>query len=132
MNKPTPKSPHKLPHKLPGGNKQLLDHKVQTLTLQRFGRAFTAVLLVVTAALVVLELTQGRYGEIDIESLPLFPAIFGFASFVFIVMVGKLLRKVLMRDEDYYDHDQYFTDDHTIPTPKAKPKPKPKNKGGEA
>ncbi|MCG8621489.1 MAG: hypothetical protein MJE68_05740 [Proteobacteria bacterium] len=118
MNKPTPKSPDR--------NKTLLDHKVQTLTLQRFGRAFTAALLVVTAALVVIEVTQTRYGEIDIESLPLFPAIFGFASFVFIVMVGKLLRKVLMRDEAYYDKNQYFT----TPQPNTKAKAKTKSKGG--
>ena len=28
---------------------------------------------------------------------------FGFLAFFFIVLAGKELRKVLMRDEDYYD-----------------------------
>jgi len=32
-----------------------------------------------------------------------FYALFGFASFLFIVLAGKQLRKLLMRDEDYYD-----------------------------
>jgi hypothetical protein len=34
-----------------------------------------------------------------------FYAIFGFLVFVFIVLAGKMLRKVLMRREDYYDSD---------------------------
>ena len=33
-----------------------------------------------------------------------FFGLFGFGVFLFIVMAGKWLRKILMRDEDYYDH----------------------------
>ena len=106
-----------------GSNKKLLDHKVQTLTLQRFGRAFTIGLVLLIIALVAIEATRGRYGEVDIEGLFLFPAIFGFASFVFIVMVAKLLRRLLMRDEDYYDHDRYFTDADRGGDSKPKSKP---------
>lgn len=32
-----------------------------------------------------------------------FYGFFGFISFVFIVIAGKFLRKLVMRDEDYYD-----------------------------
>jgi hypothetical protein len=32
-----------------------------------------------------------------------FYGFFGFVGFFFIVLAGKHLRKVLMRDEDYYD-----------------------------
>jgi hypothetical protein len=32
----------------------------------------------------------------------MFPAIFGFFAFVFIVQVGKWLRRMIMRPEDYY------------------------------
>lgn len=105
-------------------NKTLLDHKVQTLTLQRFGRAFTIALVIVSLGLLVLELLGHRYAEVDIEGMFFFPAIFGFVSFVFIVLAGKLLRRVLMRDESYYADEDYFANrDH-------KPKPKPKPKGG--
>ena len=33
----------------------------------------------------------------------MFPAIFGFIAFIFIVEVGKILRRLIMRDESYYD-----------------------------
>ena len=44
-----------------------------------------------------------RHGEIVLEDLPLFPAIYGFAASVFIVVVGIGLRHLLMRKGDYYD-----------------------------
>jgi len=44
------------------------------------------------------------YGHFDIEkNFKLFYGTWGFACFVFIVFVGKLLRVIVMRDEDYYD-----------------------------
>ena len=37
--------------------------------------------------------------------MPLFPAVFGFLVFVVIVFGGVILRKLIMREEDYYgDH----------------------------
>ena len=33
----------------------------------------------------------------------MFPAIYGFLAFLFIVQVGKWLRLMIMRKEDYYD-----------------------------
>jgi hypothetical protein len=39
----------------------------------------------------------------EIEESFLFPAIFGFFAFVFIVQVGKWLRRMIMRPEDYYE-----------------------------
>jgi len=32
-----------------------------------------------------------------------FPALYGFAAFIMIVIVGIGLRKIVMRGEDYYD-----------------------------
>jgi hypothetical protein len=37
------------------------------------------------------------------EGLPGFYAIYGFAACVFLVLAAKQLRKLLKRDEDYYD-----------------------------
>ena len=45
--------------------------------------------------------THGQH--FGVEGVPGFYAIFGFVSFVLIVLAGKLLRKVIMREEDYYD-----------------------------
>ena len=40
------------------------------------------------------------------EQLPGFYAIFGFVAFVMLVVVAKLIRRLLMRREDYYDVDE--------------------------
>lgn len=37
------------------------------------------------------------------ESFPGFYAIYGFVGCVFLVLAAKLLRKLVMRDEDYWD-----------------------------
>ena len=37
------------------------------------------------------------------EAMPIFFAIWGFGSFIFIVLVGQHLRKLVGRDEGYYD-----------------------------
>jgi membrane protein YdbS with pleckstrin-like domain len=46
-----------------------------------------------------------RHTTHDWEQLPGFYAIFGFVAFVMLVLVAKLMRKLLMRKEDYYDVD---------------------------
>lgn len=46
----------------------------------------------------------------DWENLPGFYAIFGFAACVVLVLIATQMRKVLMRDENYYD-DKEGVDD---------------------
>ena len=75
----------------------------QKTALQRLASRFTAILLAIAAVLVVLEFIFHRHGEVAAEDFPLFPALFGFLAFLFIVQVGKWLRVMIMRDEDYYD-----------------------------
>ena len=75
----------------------------QKTALQRLGNRFTMGLLALALVLVVLEFILHRHGEVAAEDFPLFPALFGFAAFLLIVQVGKWLRMVIMRDEDYYD-----------------------------
>ena len=72
-------------------------------SLKKLGRIATWLLIVVGVVLVALEFMLGRHGDVDAENLPLFPAIFGFLVFVGIVMGGILLRKLVMRGEEYYD-----------------------------
>ncbi len=40
------------------------------------------------------------------DKFPVFYGVYGFAAFMFIVLAGQHLRKILMRDEDYYDTAQ--------------------------
>ena len=75
----------------------------QKTALRRLGSRFTMGLLALALLLVVLEFILHRHGEVAAEDFPLFPALFGFAAFLFIVQVGKWLRMMIMRDEDYYD-----------------------------
>ena len=70
--------------------------------LRLMGQRITWVLVALGLVLVVLEFIVHRHGEIDLEDLPLFPAIYGFVAFVLIVFVGIGLRKLIMRGEDYY------------------------------
>ena len=44
-------------------------------------------------------------GEIALEDLPLFPAVYAFFVCIFIVVGGIWLRKIAMRPEDYYDDE---------------------------
>ena len=71
--------------------------------LQRLGRNFTRLLALIAIILVPLEFIAHRHGEITLEDIPLFPAIYGFLAFVFIVYAGRSLRLLIMRREEYYD-----------------------------
>lgn len=73
--------------------------------LARMGIWATRVLLAIGAVLVVLEFVIHRHGEIALEDLPLFPAIYAFLICIFIVVGGILLRKIAMKPEDYYDDE---------------------------
>ena len=46
-----------------------------------------------------------HHGELPMEGWFGFYAIYGFVACVLLVLVAKQLRKVLMRSEDYYDHE---------------------------
>jgi len=78
-------------------------HKNNPPSLSLLGHKFTLVLVAIGVLLVVLELFIHRHGVNAVEESFLFPAIYGFIAFLFIVQVGKWLRLLIMRREDYYD-----------------------------
>lgn len=63
------------------------------------------VLVAVAVLLTISEFAYEHHPHFDIENIPEFFEIFGFFAFVFIVFAGKALRKLIMRDEDYYERD---------------------------
>ena len=75
----------------------------KTAEMQKMGRIFTNALLAIAIILAILEVFLHRHGVAVIEDSFMFPAIFGFLAFVFIVQVGKWLRTMIMRQEDYYE-----------------------------
>ena len=80
-------------------------HSEESARLALMGKWTTRVLLAAGAVLVVLEFVVHRHGEIAAEDIPLFPAGYAFVICVAIVVGGIWLRKVAMRDEDYYDDE---------------------------
>jgi len=74
-----------------------------TADMQKMGKHFTRFLLGIAIILAILELFLNRHGVAPIEDSFMFPAIFGFLAFMFIVQVGKWLRLMIMRPEDYYE-----------------------------
>jgi heme/copper-type cytochrome/quinol oxidase subunit 4 len=80
-------------------------HSEESVRLALMGKWTTRVLLAAGAVLVVLEFVVHRHGEIAAEDIPLFPAVYAFVICVAIVVGGIWLRKVAMRDEDYYDDE---------------------------
>ena len=61
------------------------------------------VLIAALALLFCADLFYDKHAHFDWEGWFGFHALFGFLTFFGLVLAGKHLRKLLMRDEDYYD-----------------------------
>lgn len=57
------------------------------------------------AILLLADLVLHRHVQTALEGIPMFYPVYGFVACVVLVLIAKQMRKVLMRDEDYYDHD---------------------------
>ena len=60
-------------------------------------------LVIVCVLLGVADFLVHRHAHYHWEGFPNFYGFFGFAAFWCVVIVGKHLRKLLWRSEDYYD-----------------------------
>ncbi len=65
-------------------------------------RLFTA-FYVLCGLLVLLEVVVDRHEAHPWEGLPAFYPLYGFVSIVVLVLLAKLLRRAVMRPEDYYE-----------------------------
>ena len=72
--------------------------------LRVMGSRSKLVLLILAFVLLVLEFFVHRHAETDIENIFFFPALYAFVICVAIVLGGIVLRKLVMRREDYYDN----------------------------
>ena len=64
------------------------------------------VFYVICALLFLLDFVLHRHVQLAWEDLAGFYPVFGFVACVALVLIAKQMRKVLMRDEDYYDVDR--------------------------
>ena len=58
---------------------------------------------VVCGLLVIADFIIHRHTSLDLEKIPAFYAIYGFVACVLLVVLAKIMRKVVMRGENYYD-----------------------------
>ena len=59
--------------------------------------------IVIAVALTLGDALYHKHTHFDFEGWYGFYGIFGFIAYVCLVLTAKVLRKILMRDEDYYD-----------------------------
>ncbi len=90
----------------PNGKRHVFDDPGNVRLVLRilFGICFAA--LLIDGADFVVEAMGGgdlRHAERGWEGWPGFYPIYGFVACVLLVLIAKELRKILMRDEDYYD-----------------------------
>ena len=72
--------------------------------LRVMGSRSKLVLLILAFVLLLLEFFVHRHAETDVEKLFSFPALYAFVICVAIVLGGIVLRRLVMRREDYYDN----------------------------
>ena len=66
-------------------------------------RLILRVIYALCAVLVLADFVVHRHIYTDIERVPAFYALYGFAALVGVVMAAKGLRLLVKRDEGYYD-----------------------------
>lgn len=74
------------------------------MTVFRVLIAVCAILLLVDAANLALHFFH-HHGKFRVEELPNFYGFFGLIACLLLAALSTGLRKVMMRDEDYYDDD---------------------------
>ena len=67
------------------------------------GRKAFIVVVVIGALSVLVDLTYEKHGHMPVENWFGFHAWYGFVSCVALVFAARGLRRILMRDEHYYD-----------------------------
>lgn len=61
------------------------------------------ILMLLSGLSVAADFFYHKHVDYDFQAWPGFDAIYGFAACVALVLAAKQLRRLLMRDEDYYD-----------------------------
>lgn len=69
-------------------------------------KRYLRILFAISALLLLAEFVYffaDRHAHFEFDSRPGFYAVYGFMSCVVVVYAARLLRPLVMRDEDYYD-----------------------------
>ena len=88
------------------GRKRVFDYPANVQLVIRwfvYACIFLAVLDIAIYLLTFFHIVPHAHHAFAIEGIPLFYPAYGFVACVLLVLVAKQLRRILMRDEDYYD-----------------------------
>ena len=66
-------------------------------------RRLIVLAIILCVAAVAADLFYHKHGHYDFEGITGFHALYGFFSYVGLVLIAGQLRRLLKRDEDYYD-----------------------------
>jgi hypothetical protein len=69
----------------------------------KINRLFIYLIYLACAVLLLIDLFIPRHGYFEFESLPGFFVVLGAIGYIVIIMASRLLRKLVSRNEDYYD-----------------------------
>ena len=72
--------------------------------LKIMGAKSKLVLIILSLILLILEFVFHRHAEVELETIVFFPALYAFIVCIAIVLGGIILRKLIMRKEDYYNN----------------------------
>ncbi len=84
-------------------NKPNYNAKLKGLHMEMMMGNLLRIFMGIAAMLVVLEFILHRHGKIDIENIPLFPALFALIGVVVVIGLTHGVKAVLTRKIDYYD-----------------------------
>ncbi|MCP5152383.1 MAG: hypothetical protein H6983_23715 [Ectothiorhodospiraceae bacterium] len=79
------------------------DQRIRFLDRPENVRRLLRVFYVVCLGLIAADLVYHRHVSHPLESMPGFYGVYGFVACVLLVLVAKQMRRLLMRDEHYYD-----------------------------
>jgi hypothetical protein len=67
-------------------------------------RLIRGILYVASVLLVIADFIVHRHISVGVERVPVFYALYGFAALVGVVLAAKGLRRLVKRDENYYEN----------------------------
>ncbi len=79
------------------------DREAYWLDAPKNVRAVSVAFVIVCVVLLLLDLVIDKHPHFPIENVFGFYGFFGFVSFTAIVFAGKVMRRIVRREEDYYD-----------------------------
>lgn len=85
------------PNHTPSGDKPGWPERPQNV------RRLIALTVILCVAAVAADFFYHKHGHYDFEGITGFHALYGFASYVGLVLISGQLRRILKREEDYYD-----------------------------